>query len=432
VGATQQFTATVTGAANGAVTWSSTATSTATVSTSGLVTALATGITTIRACAVAEPTKCAQVALQVTAASGPAATTLTSGVPVAGLSGAEDSQRLYRITVPAGVAQLDVQTSGGSGDMDLYVRRGQPPTSSAVDCESEGGANTERCTIATPAAGDWYVLLVGFEAYSGVTLTATASTVTANPLVLSFTQPTMTVSQGGHTTQTVMVQRNGYAGPIALEVVPLVDQNVGVELSTTTLAAGEDDFWMEVSVSPAHAMDAFPIRIRARAAGLPEVEGTVNIQVRTQFAYSGGFTGPAWEMYTISSAGDRCEFDVTVVGTVYVSFDRVDQEGTMTTRVQGTLTSAAKQPSVGNTNCNSGTSSFDVSSDAQSIYPFVGGRVDRQFSSWRVEFYPSAMFGEDGPGFGINGEFAVRISGSSSAGIIGGQPAPLPLLLLPR
>ena len=102
-------------------------------------------------------------------------TPLASGAAVQNLSGGEGSTRLYRITVPAGATLLDVSTSGGTGDVDLYVRRGQPPSASGADCASEGDDNTERCTIASPAAGDWYVLVVGFEAFSGLTLKATVS-----------------------------------------------------------------------------------------------------------------------------------------------------------------------------------------------------------------------------------------------------------------
>ena len=431
-GTTQQFTAAVTGTTNGAVTWSSTAPSTATVSSTGLVTGLVAGITTIRACSVADPTRCAQSALQVTAGSGTAATILTRGVPVTGIAGAEDSEQLYRISVPAGVTQLDVQTTGGSGDVDLYVRRGQAPSSTGVDCASEDVATVERCTIDAPAAGDWYVLLVGFEPYSGVTLTATASTASASAVSFSFGEPTMTVAQAGQRLQLVTVNRNGYTGVIDLEVEPITDQFVEVQLSETSLAPSQDGFGLNVTLSNNHGGESFPIRVHAKIAGREDVIGTVTVNVQTRFTYTGGFTALQWEMYTISSAGDRCEYFVSATGNVTVSFNGLNQGGMMTTRIQGTLTSTAKQGSVGSTNCNSGTSSFDVTDDAPTIYPFLGGRVDRQFTSWRIEFYPNAMFGEAGSGGGGLGDIRIHIAGTDDAGIIGEQPAPLPLLLLPQ
>jgi hypothetical protein len=433
-GGTQQFTATVTGTENTAVTWSSSAAQTATVSTAGLATGVAPGITTIQACAVADPSRCAQAALTVTTASDPSATLLVSGVPVAGISGAEDSQRLYRIAVPAGATQLDVRTSGGSGDVDLYVRRGQPPSSAAVDCWSEGVATDESCTIPTPAAGDWYILLVGFEAYSGVTLTATVSTsgTPGGGVSLSFGEPTMTVPQAGQRTQSVTVVRNGYTGAIDLEVEPITDQFVQVDLSRATLAPTEDAFSLTVRIAYQHTGTSFPVRVRAKTAGRPDVVDTVMVDVRTQFTYSGGFTGPSWEMYDISSVGDRCEFMISVRGTVTVGFTSLNQEGVMTTRVQATVTATAKQGTVGNTTCNGGSSTIDVSDGAQAIYPFVGGRVDRAFTDWSIQFYPLASLGEAGSSGGASGDFRVHIAGSSSSGIIGEQPAPIPLVLLPR
>lgn len=104
-----------------------------------------------------------------------AGTALTSGTSLTGRSGGEGSTTLYRIVVPTGATLLTVTTSGGSGDLDLYVRRGQEPTTSAFDCESAGGDNAESCEIEDPAAGTWYIVLEGFEAYSGASLLATVT-----------------------------------------------------------------------------------------------------------------------------------------------------------------------------------------------------------------------------------------------------------------
>jgi serine protease len=98
---------------------------------------------------------------------------LQSGVPVTSLSGAPRSQRYFVIPVPAGADSLRVDVSGGSGDADLYVRRGALPTFTAWDCRPFIGGNNERCVAVAPAAGDYYVMLNGFDAYSGVTLAAT-------------------------------------------------------------------------------------------------------------------------------------------------------------------------------------------------------------------------------------------------------------------
>jgi hypothetical protein len=79
------------------------------------------------------------------------------------------------VTVPTGATRLDVRTSGGTGDVDLYVRRGQPPAGSTWDCNSTGDATTESCVITNPVAGEWYVTLLGYQVYAGVSLTATVT-----------------------------------------------------------------------------------------------------------------------------------------------------------------------------------------------------------------------------------------------------------------
>lgn len=108
---------------------------------------------------------------------GPGAVTLlTSGTPVTNISGALNSQKVYRIPVAAGATRLTVTTAGGSGDVDILVRRGSPPTETSVDdCESLNFGNDDSCILTNPTAGDWFILLYGSEAYSGATLTATVT-----------------------------------------------------------------------------------------------------------------------------------------------------------------------------------------------------------------------------------------------------------------
>lgn len=99
-------------------------------------------------------------------------TALASSVPVNGLSGATDSQKLFKITVPAGQTRLEFRLSGGTGDCDLFLRFGTPPTLSSYSYSSEENSNNEAITISNPAAGDWYVMLYGYRGYSGATLVA--------------------------------------------------------------------------------------------------------------------------------------------------------------------------------------------------------------------------------------------------------------------
>jgi pre-peptidase len=98
---------------------------------------------------------------------------LTSGVPVTGISGASGSQQFWKLPVPSGKTSLTFTISGGTGDADLYVRFGAKPTTTTFTCRPFLNGNNETCSITNPSAGDWYVMIRGFAAFSGVTLTGT-------------------------------------------------------------------------------------------------------------------------------------------------------------------------------------------------------------------------------------------------------------------
>lgn len=97
------------------------------------------------------------------------------GVPVllnsvGGLAGAARSWRYWKVAVPAGTTQLQVRTSGGSGDLDLFTQPGQKPTASSYNCKKEGSTNLETCSLSNPAPGWLYIGLYGYRAYSGASL----------------------------------------------------------------------------------------------------------------------------------------------------------------------------------------------------------------------------------------------------------------------
>jgi hypothetical protein len=101
---------------------------------------------------------------------------LTNGVPVTGISGAAGNQQFWTMSVPSGASNLQFTISGGSGDADLYVLQGSAPTLTTYNCRPYLGGNSETCTFPSPAAGTWHVMLNGYTAYSGVTLTGSYGT----------------------------------------------------------------------------------------------------------------------------------------------------------------------------------------------------------------------------------------------------------------
>ena len=114
---------------------------------------------------------------------------LSANTTLTGLSGVLSSETLYRVTIPEQTPSFKVTTSGGTGDVDLYLRRSQPalcqsPSWVSTSCYYNYGSSsystTESITVTNPAAGDWYLNLSGYAAYSGVTLTTTTLAITTS------------------------------------------------------------------------------------------------------------------------------------------------------------------------------------------------------------------------------------------------------------
>jgi uncharacterized protein (TIGR03437 family) len=128
-------------------------------------------------------------------------TALALNTPLTGLSGVLSSDSHYKVTVPAGATSLTVTTSGGTGDVDLFVKYGRPAVCSAsdyvyepcyVDKGSSSEGNAESVTFSSSSSaldGDWYIDLNGYDAYSGVTLTATVDAQPSPPALGVATTP---------------------------------------------------------------------------------------------------------------------------------------------------------------------------------------------------------------------------------------------------
>jgi serine protease len=170
---------TVTATKNGAAatpTWSTANAAVATVSGTGVITAVGAGATYVTATLGSE---IRHVAVNVPTLQG---TQIQYATPVTNLSSsaARNSIVLYRVFVPTGTTNLTVTLAGGTGDVDLLVRQGQVPTAttapSATMCRSENAANGETCTFNSATGltkGSWYIGLLLWDPYAGVTLTAT-------------------------------------------------------------------------------------------------------------------------------------------------------------------------------------------------------------------------------------------------------------------
>ena len=96
---------------------------------------------------------------------------LTNGVPVTGLSAGSNQELVYTIDVPAN-STLSVSMSGGTGDADLYVRKGAKATSRNYDCRPFLDGNNESCSLNSGQGGKYYITLNGYRAFTGVSIVA--------------------------------------------------------------------------------------------------------------------------------------------------------------------------------------------------------------------------------------------------------------------
>ncbi|MGQ4582015.1 S8 family serine peptidase [Lysobacter sp. F60174L2] len=103
---------------------------------------------------------------------GPDPIALLDSVPVRDLAGNAGNEVLYSIEVPAGSTMLSVMTYGGSGNVSVYASAGEEPTTEAYDLKSSRPGNSETIRVRNPAAGTYYILVVGENAYRGVTIQA--------------------------------------------------------------------------------------------------------------------------------------------------------------------------------------------------------------------------------------------------------------------
>jgi len=107
---------------------------------------------------------------------------LKSGVVLSGLNGPINTFRYYRVVVPAGATKLVMQTgttstTASGTDIDIAVRGGALPdyNNRIFDCVAETGSAAETCTINNPTPGDYYMVVIGFTAYTGIQALATVT-----------------------------------------------------------------------------------------------------------------------------------------------------------------------------------------------------------------------------------------------------------------
>jgi serine protease len=97
-------------------------------------------------------------------------TVLENGVVKTGLAASRGNDLVFTMIVPAGATDINIATTGGSGDADLYVKFGAEPTDSVYDCRPYASGNVESCA-STQAGGTYYVRIKAYSDFADVTLT---------------------------------------------------------------------------------------------------------------------------------------------------------------------------------------------------------------------------------------------------------------------
>ncbi len=118
---------------------------------------------------------------------------LANRVAIAGINGGPGTTAWYTIQIGEGVSQLTIDAAGSLGMAKLYVRFGALPSATIADCPSVWPLPTDHCVFTNPAAGTYYVLLLGTNTYSSWTLNASWQTPT---MLAVATQPADTARSG--------------------------------------------------------------------------------------------------------------------------------------------------------------------------------------------------------------------------------------------
>ena len=103
----------------------------------------------------------------------PPITLLNNGQSTTNFNGATGSWKYFKINIPTGTRTMNLNMTGlASGDGDLYVRFGALPTLAKWDVRPYIAGNNESVSISNPPAGDFYIGIYSYSAYSSISLTA--------------------------------------------------------------------------------------------------------------------------------------------------------------------------------------------------------------------------------------------------------------------
>ncbi|WP_052379929.1 MULTISPECIES: PPC domain-containing protein [unclassified Pseudoalteromonas] len=102
-------------------------------------------------------------------------TTLPITVSESNLSDAKSGWKYFTVDAPANATSIKAVLSGGTGDADIYIRKGSQPTTSSYDCRSWNTGNSESCETAITTESTWHVGVNAYAAYTAANLEITVN-----------------------------------------------------------------------------------------------------------------------------------------------------------------------------------------------------------------------------------------------------------------
>jgi len=100
-------------------------------------------------------------------------TRLYSGQAVNNIGGTAGSEQFYFLETSGNNAVVDVQISGGTGDVDLFVKVDGIASSGDYTCRPYLAGNNESCLVHVPSTTDVGIMLQGYSPFDSVSLIAT-------------------------------------------------------------------------------------------------------------------------------------------------------------------------------------------------------------------------------------------------------------------
>jgi hypothetical protein len=159
----------------------------------------------------------------------------------------------------------------------------------------------------------------------------------------------------------------GFTGDVILKVDP---PPAGITASFQLMGhivPGRTTENLRVQVGPQVPTGAYSLVVRATGARLAEATTRVTVNV-VQSVYAGRFDNVRFRTFQIADGVDRCEYDVTLSGTVTLTYPSMVRGTPATVRVVATQVGRPVAARVGRTTCTGGESSTSQAAVVQPVF----------------------------------------------------------------